>query len=123
MKTFAERLRYYRKKAGYHQKELAEKLDMTRQNYANYETKKQMPNIETLIKLANVLGTDVNTLVGYQENEKEKMLVALRSAGIQYETDPENADKLKIIFKENLVELRLTFSELKGMLAFTENQM
>lgn len=95
--VFAERLRYYREKAKCSQKEIAEKIGIPFQTYNNYETKGNEPKIEILIKLANALGIDVNTLVGYEsanddsqkdnatdepkdDAEKEKALEELREA-------------------------------------------
>ena len=67
--SFSERLRYYREKANYSQKEIAEKIGISFSTYNNYETRGYEPKIETLLKLAAALGTDVNTLLGF---EKEK---------------------------------------------------
>lgn len=95
--VFAERLRYYREKANLKQKELADKAGVSFAAYNKYETKGQEPKIEVLIKLANVLGIDVNTLVGYEaanddsqkdnaadepkdNAEKEEALAELREA-------------------------------------------
>lgn len=95
--VFAERLRYYREKADLKQKELADKAGVSFAAYNKYETKGQEPKIEVLIKLANVLGIDVNTLVGYKaanddsqkdnaadepkdDAEKEEALAELREA-------------------------------------------
>ena len=98
--VFAERLRYYREYAKLNQKELAEKVGIPFQTYNKYETRGNEPKIEILIKLANALGIDVNTLVGSGEKgktmsdnainepaknvpapeEKEKALAELREA-------------------------------------------
>lgn len=68
--NFSNNLRLYRVKAGYKQAELAEKIGMTRQNYMRYENEsiQAQPTIELLCKLADILNTDVNTLVGYKAN-------------------------------------------------------
>lgn len=70
---FAKRLRFYRKRAGLNQKELAAKMNMTRQNYSRYESSSinAEPPLKVLLKLAAVLGTDVNTLLGYEKPEKK----------------------------------------------------
>ena len=91
MDTFANRLRHYRKKAKFSQKRLAEKIGVGFATYNNYETKGYEPKIEILIKLANALGIDVNTLVGYQKNKQEAMLNILQSADIGYECVPEES--------------------------------
>ena len=126
--TFAERLRYYRVRSAYSQKGLAQKLGMTRQNYSRYENKalNVQPTLELLQKMAAVLGIDVNTLIGYQANEKEKMLAVLRSAGIKYKIDTENTEALNVIdlITNNVdidqIEIAITFDELKKLIADTE---
>ena len=76
--TFAERLRYYREKAGLNQKELCEKIDITFSTYNNYETRGYEPKIEILLKLAYALGCSVDDLVGYKKDE-----IDLRLQGLQ----------------------------------------
>ena len=86
MSTFAERLRFYREKAGYSQKELAEEIGITFAAYNNYETKNAQPKFEVLIKIAALLDTDVNTLVGYEEPHTEAAIFnTLASWGIKIE--------------------------------------
>ena len=80
MDTFAERLRYYRERAGYSQKELSDLIGVSVAAYNKYETRGNEPKLEILIKLANALNTDVNTLVGYQQStniDKEKLFFSL----------------------------------------------
>ena len=45
------------------QDELAEKLFVSRQTVSNYETGKSHPDIDTLVKISEVLGTNVNALI------------------------------------------------------------
>lgn len=45
------------------QDELAEKLFVSRQTISNYETGKSNPDIDMLVKIAEVLNTDVNILI------------------------------------------------------------
>jgi len=52
------------------QDELAEKLFVSRQTVSNYENGKSNPDLDILVKIAEVLETDVNTLI-YGEKEKE----------------------------------------------------
>ena len=66
MDSFAKRLKYFREKAKFSQKELARVIGINVTTYNKYETRGNEPKIEILIKLANALGVDVNTLVGYE---------------------------------------------------------
>ncbi len=54
------------------QDELAEKLYVTRQTVSNYETGKSRPDIEILVSLADILGTEVNELLYGCEKSSEK---------------------------------------------------
>ena len=65
MASFAENLRYYREKAGYSQKYLAEKIGVSVAAYNKYETRGNEPKISILMELATTLNVDVNTLVGF----------------------------------------------------------
>lgn len=69
--TFAERLRKFREKAGYSQKALSEKIDLTPNAYNKIETRGTQPGPELLLKIAYALGCSVNDLVGYEEPHTE----------------------------------------------------
>ena len=103
MSTFAERLRFYREKAGYSQKELAEEIGITFAAYNNYETKNAQPKFEVLIKIAALLDTDVNTLVGYEEPHTEAAIFnTLASWGIRIDKDePKDGETVyRFIYEE-----------------------
>lgn len=56
-------IRALRKERGMKQAELAELLHVTRQTVSNYENGKSEPDIDTLVRIAEVFETDVNSLV------------------------------------------------------------
>ena len=60
-------IRIKRNKRGLSQEELAEKLFVSRQTVSNYENGRSNPDIDMLVKIAEVLETDVQTLI-YGEN-------------------------------------------------------
>ena len=75
-----------RKKAGLTQKELCNKLNVSRSTYNGYELDKFEPNIETLKKLADLYDVSVDYLIGnelynkpagefYQLTDKQKELI------------------------------------------------
>lgn len=70
MNQVAKSIRLLRKEKGITQDDLAEKLHVTRQTVSNCETGKSMPDIELLAQIAEVLETDVNTLI-YGSVKKE----------------------------------------------------
>lgn len=59
-----EVLKKYRVKNNYTQKQIADKLNLTQQAYANYENGIRTPNIEILIQLADIYDTSLDRLTG-----------------------------------------------------------
>lgn len=132
--TFPDNLRKARIKAGYTQAALAEKLGMTRQNYSRYENSLMFasPTLDLLCDLSTILGTDVNTLVGFEINENDYLLSVLRSADIRFEIDPEDSNA---VFIENQyddsnnkdwymeIAAHLTFEELKIIISSTQKEI
>lgn len=135
--TFAERLKYLREKAKMTQKEIAEKIGLTPQSYNNYEKRNYNPTPDLLVKMATALGVTVNELVGFQENEKERMLNILRTAGIDFKLDPKDNDALFInnieyraFYFENFskeereyIPIRISFNDLKMLIDETEMEI
>ena len=70
------RLKEARNRVGISQKEIAKQLFISQQAYAKYETGSSTPNPETLNKIANILNTSVDYLLGNSSSpdikEKEK---------------------------------------------------
>ena len=63
MRDIAKNIRSLRIAKNMTQDELAEKLFVTRQTVSNYETGKTRPDVDMLARIAEVLETDVNTLI------------------------------------------------------------
>ncbi len=59
-----ERLKLLRNKNGQSQKDIAERLGITQQAYANYERGAREPDNETLSQLADLFGVSVDYLLG-----------------------------------------------------------
>lgn len=64
MKIFAQRLKEERTKANLTQQNMADKLNITRGAYAQYENNMTEPSIETLAKITNILKTSADYLIG-----------------------------------------------------------
>ncbi len=62
------KLQQIRKMKGISQKELGEKLNIAPNTISNYENGLCDPNIETLIKMADIFNVSVDTLVGHDAN-------------------------------------------------------
>ena len=80
--TLAINLKTLRKQCGMTQKDVTEKLkeaglEITQQSYNRYENNNASPDYDTLLKLADVFNTDVNTLVGYRSKDNSPLQQAL----------------------------------------------
>jgi len=64
MVTIGERLKELRMQFNWTQKEISEKLSVTRPAYAQYETNNKTPSIETLKLLAEIYKTSVDYIIG-----------------------------------------------------------
>lgn len=63
MSNVGKNIRTLRASNGMTQEDLAEKLYVSRQTVSNYENGKSCPDLQMLIKIAEVLNTDVNALI------------------------------------------------------------
>ena len=61
---FSENLKAMRKAKGYTQEELAIKLNVTRQTISKWEQGLSVPDVDFLFEIADVLETNVGTLLG-----------------------------------------------------------
>ncbi len=57
----------FREKSGYTQSELAEKLNVTRQTISSWETGRTEPDIESMTRIAEIFGIDMNELTGFEK--------------------------------------------------------
>lgn len=73
--SFGANLKKIRQDNNLTQEELAEKINTSRSNIANYENDKNMPSVDILIKLAGVFHSSVDYLIGIKttENKKEEL--------------------------------------------------
>lgn len=123
-----KRLRESRTESEYTQKQMASFLRITQQTYSDYETGRTNPDIDTLIKIADILNVSVDYLVGraddfgnvaiYHNTEDTSSLSPDEQRLINKirKTPPHNAmewmelySELPLYMQENI------FSELKGM--------
>ena len=68
--TLGKNIKRLRKEKGLRQKELAGELYMSGHTLCNYETGMCDPSLDTLIKLAHLLNTDPNSLLGWEESKE-----------------------------------------------------
>lgn len=102
---FHENLKTMRKAKGYTQEELAIKLDVVRQTVSKWEKGLSVPDADVLCKIANVLDTDVSTLLGEEIiEETDKNAVAQQLAKINEQLAMKN-QRSKTIWKVIVVIL------------------
>lgn len=66
--SLGERIKYLRGKRGFNQEDMAQKLDMKRANFSSYENDRNIPPSNVLSKMADILGTSTDYLLGKTEN-------------------------------------------------------
>lgn len=71
---FGQRLKELRNSKGVNMQYVAERIGVARSTYAGYETQERFPPIETLARLAEVLGTSTDYLIGLTPNQEPKEL-------------------------------------------------
>ena len=75
MRNIGKNIKDLRIRSGMTQDDLAEKLFVTRQTVSNYETGKSRPDIDMLMRIAEVLDTDINTvLYGIQPKDRKPLI-------------------------------------------------
>lgn len=124
MGSFAINLKTARIKAGFTQIALAEKLGMTRQNYSRYENEviNAQPSLELLCDLAATLNTDVNTLVGFDPDERNSVLTFLRTANVKFAEDPIFKNQIYILLPHKNTYC-LDVDELKVIIDATQKKL
>ena len=68
--AFKEMLKYYRKKSGMSQAELAKKLDISPSTIGMYEQGRREPDFETEEKIADLFNVNIETLRGIARREE-----------------------------------------------------
>lgn len=94
---FHENLKTMRKAKGYTQEELAIKLNVVRQTVSKWEKGLSVPDADVLCKIADVLDTDVSTLLGKAIiAETDKNAVAQQLAKINEQLAMKNQRSKKV---------------------------
>ena len=66
-----ENLRNLRHRHNYTQQQISSRLNISRQAYSNYETGKRIPDIDILIRLADIYGLSLEQLIALPCSEDE----------------------------------------------------
>jgi len=76
MSDFAKNLKKFRKEKGYSQQKLADALHYGYTAIANYESGRNEPSIDDLIRIARTLNVGVGELVGMEWTTEEEQVIA-----------------------------------------------
>ena len=83
MRDIGKNIRALREKRGMTQEALAEALFVTRQTVSNYETGRSRPDLDMLVKIAQVLEADVNqVLYGLPTDQNRRRMVRRLGVGL-----------------------------------------
>ncbi len=82
--TIHETLRQLRQNSGLTQEQVAQQIGLTRQALSSYESGRTRPDIETLMALAEIYGTDLEGLLYGQEKQQKAARRIRITAGITF---------------------------------------
>lgn len=74
-KEIGRNIRIARARKGINQSALAETIDMTAQHISHIETAKTRPSLTALVAIANVLNTDIDSLLGDNIKSQRKPIL------------------------------------------------
>lgn len=108
------------------QKDLAEKLGISRERYNQYETGKRNPDYETLISLAKFFNVTTDYLLGYTDNKSD----TINNTDNQFKDDELKAflkdSDMRAMFKDYELwtdeEKQAILAVLKGQKALRESK-
>ena len=80
----AEKITEERKKNGWSQEEMAEKLSVSRQAVSKWECGQSCPSIENLCVISEILDVSIDTLIG-ENSDSEKMMIGFDGGGTKTE--------------------------------------
>ncbi len=72
----SDNIKNYRKERGMSQEELAARLNVVRQTVSKWEQNLSVPDSDMLVKLAEVFGVSVGTLLGEENTKQEENFVS-----------------------------------------------
>lgn len=87
---FNKNLRWAREQKGLSQKDVAEKIGVAKSTYSLYESGSREPNVQTIKKIADVLGVSADELLGINI---EPTTIAAHFDGSEY--TEEQLDRIK----------------------------
>ena len=110
--SFGSNIGYLRKKKGMTQEEFAERMYVSRQTVSRWETDSVYPDVETVIKLCELLECDMETLV-----RGDATLEKVPNEPVQYLENAQGSNKSKARFRVDIVLLHAAISAIVVVLA------
>lgn len=74
MSTLGSRIKEFRRKRGFTQNQMAEKLNMTEANFSSYERNKSIPPSEKLNQISSILDVSTDYLLGRTDDPMTSMV-------------------------------------------------
>ena len=72
--TFSDKLTALRKKAGWSQEELAERLNVSRQSVSKWESAQSMPDIDKILQLSSLFSVTTDCLLKDTQDDTDRLL-------------------------------------------------
>ena len=72
--TFSDKLIALRKKAGWSQEELAERLNVSRQSVSKWESAQSMPDIDKILQLSSLFSVTTDCLLKDTQDDMDRLL-------------------------------------------------
>lgn len=115
MPSFADMLGYLRKRSGLSQKDLAEKIGVSRSAIGMYETGEREPDFETLEAIADIFNVNMDTLLGKSDITTETG--AEKAPTIQTDNGPTYLEGTYLRLAQGAQELGLDDEDVDNILA------
>ena len=111
-------LKKLRKEKKLTQTELASKLNISQKSYSNWESGKAEPTLDNIIKLANILDTTTDELLGRHTNFGDRILNKKNKYDLSVlkESNTQNLYDLKMTFAFELLDESINTDILKKIL-------
>ena len=103
---FAERLLALRKERGLTQGEAAEKLGVSNKALSKWETEANIPDVPTVVKLAEFFGVTTDSLLGVADTEPQSFGTAVAA---RFAAHPENPADALLRMHEEILEVSLEY--------------
>ncbi len=98
--NYTNRIQFYRKALGLSQEELGEKMFVSRQTVSQWETGQTTPSIESLIKLREIFGVSIDSILGVENTEEVNENIPAITENETY-TFTYSKDEMKKIIKSS----------------------